>query len=177
MAGLGSLNRKARKAVGKSLEPDEEVLIAESGEYGALVATSKRIFVCKWGITSGAFFASQINSWDLRNVSGIEYRKGMTTKAIVVQAPGTVPVGKFGRMDKGPGSVWEAPNALFVSNPVDDSVAKLRRLIADHQSPGPRAPMASSDPAEQIRSLAALREEGLLTPDEFEAKKRQILGI
>jgi hypothetical protein len=57
----------------------------------------------KWGLTSGAAFGKQVNTWDLSNVSGIEHRKGMTTEAIVVQAAGAMPVTKFGRMDKGPG--------------------------------------------------------------------------
>jgi Short C-terminal domain/Domain of unknown function (DUF4429) len=34
-----------------------------------------------------------------------------------------------------------------------------------------------ADPAEQIRKLAQLRDEGLLTEDEFQAKKTQLLGL
>ena len=33
----------------------------------------------------------------------------------MVQTAGAQVVSKFGRMDKGPTSVWEAPNALFVT--------------------------------------------------------------
>jgi hypothetical protein len=177
MTGLEGLHKKAQKGIGKALEPGEEVLVAESGQQSALVATNKRIYVCKWGITTGtgAFFGSQVNSWDLLNVSGIEYRKGVVTKAIVIRTPGTLAVTKFGPMDKGRDSVWEAPNALFVKEEADETVGKLRQLVAKHQSP--TAPAAAADPATQIRNLAALRDEGLLTSEEFEAKKRQILGM
>jgi uncharacterized membrane protein YdbT with pleckstrin-like domain len=35
---------------------------------------------------------------------------------------------------------------------------------------------ANADPAEQLRRLAALRDEGVITPEEFEAKKADLLG-
>ena len=38
------------------------------------------------------------------------------------------------------------------------------------------APAASSD-VEQLQQLAALRDQGILTDEEFAAKKQQILGI
>jgi len=176
---LRGIHRKAQKAIGAALEPNETVLIVCDGEYGAIVATNRRIFICKWGITTGAMFGSQLSSWDLRNVAGIESRKGMTTSSVVIQTPGTVPVTKFGRMDNGAGSVWEAPNALFLKDEQGRLVAKLRELVADAHQAGTPATAATplTDPSDQIRSLALLRDEGLLTEDEFAAKKRQILGL
>ena len=35
----------------------------------------------------------------------------------------------------------------------------------------------TEDVADQIRRFASLRDEGLLTPEEFEAKKTQLLGL
>ena len=48
MAGLDELDKKAKKAIGEALEPDEEVQVAQDGEHGAIVATNRRIIVCKW---------------------------------------------------------------------------------------------------------------------------------
>ncbi len=46
------------------------------------------------------------------------------------------------------------------------------------QPAAPAAPAAGQpDPAEQIRKLAALRDDGILTEAEFTAKKAKILGI
>jgi hypothetical protein len=186
MSDLEQLHKKAQKAITGVLEPDERVLVARVGEDSALVATNRRILICKWGLQTGAMFSTQLNSWDLRNIAGIETRKGMTTASIVVQSAGTVPVTKFGRMDKGAGSVWEAPNALFIKTiktdkrTADDIAAELRRLVADAHGTGvtPQAmPVAAPDPADQIRKLAALRDEGLLSEEEFQAKKLQILGF
>jgi hypothetical protein len=105
----------------------------------------------------------------------------MTTEAIVVQAPGAAPVTKFGRMDKGSGTVWQAPNAIFVNKKKkqadQDVVGTLRKLVADHQGAGSRGATPNTDPVEQVRKFGQLREEGLLTDDEFEAKKRELLGL
>ena len=186
MAELSSLHKKAQKALAGALEPSESVLIAQPGESAALVATNRRILICKWGVTSGAMFGSQVNSWDLAHVTGIEYRKGMTTKAIVVQTAGAQVVTKFGRMDKGPMSVWEASNALFVSDGAGEAtVTALRQMVADHHRVGmPSSASAASaerssgsDAVEQIRKFAALRDEGLISEEEFQAKKKSILGI
>ena len=35
----------------------------------------------------------------------------------------------------------------------------------------------TGDSADEIRKLAALRDEGILAPGEFEAKKKKILGL
>lgn len=178
---LQGLGTKARRKVAQALNDDETVVVAHEGEYGAVVGTDKRILIVKWGVTTGSFLSTQANSWGLRQVTGIEAHQGMTTRALVVQASGAKPVTKFGRFDKGSESVAEASNALFVRD-VDALASQLRELIAAAHEPAPApvsapAPVAEVDTAEQIRKLAALRDEGLLTDEEFTAKKRQILGL
>ena len=44
------------------------------------------------------------------------------------------------------------------------------------QAPPPQAP-AEPDMTEQLQDLAKLHEQGILTDDEFQAKKKEILGI
>ena len=43
-------------------------------------------------------------------------------------------------------------------------------------APAPAAPAQQDDMAE-IQQLAAMKDQGILTDEEFEAKKKQILGI
>lgn len=87
----------------------------------------------------------------------------------------------FGRMDNSQGSVWHAPNAIFVkkSKKKDDQdvAGTLRRLVADHQGAGTGAATPSADPVEQVRKLGQLRDENLITEEEFQAKKRELLGL
>lgn len=50
---------------------------------------------------------------------------------------------------------------------------------ADEPAPGPAAASAQSAPdyTAELEKLAKLRDDGVITPEDFEAKKRQLLGI
>ena len=54
--------------------------------------------------------------------------------------------------------------------------AQLAELQAQQPAAAPAAP-PELDEAAQIQKYAALKGQGLLTEEEFEAKKKQILGI
>jgi hypothetical protein len=83
--------------------------------------------------------------------------------------------------------VWEAPNALFVAgNGGEATAAVLREMISDHhlgddRSPAPRVQVAEApstdDVVGEIRKFAGLRDEGLITEEEFQAKKHKLLGL
>jgi hypothetical protein len=176
---LNSLKPAVREAIQSNLQPGETVEVLLVGEWNqTLVATSKRAFIFKKGLMTGSFFRKQATSWDFRNISGIELHRSMTMAAVVIQVPGVAPVTEIGRLSKGPNSVWEAPNAVVVNSAAsaEPLVARLRELIAQAQSPTSSVPANDRpDAIEQIRKLAELRDAGILSEAEFEAKKRQLL--
>ena len=57
-----------------------------------------------------------------------------------------------------------------------DQVAYDEQLAVQHAAAAPVAP-AEPDYAAELEQLAQLKAQGILTEEEFEAKKRQILGI
>ena len=60
---------------------------------------------------------------------------------------------------------------------------RTSRRMADQQAPQQAAPppppaaAAPPDDMAQIQQLATMKDQGLLTEEEFQAKKKQILGI
>ena len=64
-----------------------------------------------------------------------------------------------------------------------DQEARIEELEAQqYQQQAPPAPVAAAAPAEadyteELAQLAKLHEQGILTDDEFAAKKKEILGI
>ncbi|MBM0255754.1 SHOCT domain-containing protein [Micromonospora sp. 4G55] len=54
--------------------------------------------------------------------------------------------------------------------------AELLRARAG-QRPAATAVPSQPDPLDQLRKLAELRDAGIVTAEEFEAKKRQLLGL
>jgi Short C-terminal domain len=55
-------------------------------------------------------------------------------------------------------------------------VVGLARRQAKAQQPGAEPPAAPADPVAQLKELAALKEQGALTDEEFTAQKARILG-
>jgi hypothetical protein len=47
----------------------------------------------------------------------------------------------------------------------------------DPNAPPPQAAPAEPEYMAELQQLATLRDQGILTPEEFEAKKKQILGV
>jgi hypothetical protein len=94
----------------------------------------------------------------------------------------------FGR--RGPGLVRAAATTAVVAGTAgavrhrqdqkyaaQDQAAYDQQIAAQQQAaPAPAAP-AEPDYAAELEQLAQLKNQGILTEDEFQAKKKQILGI
>jgi hypothetical protein len=58
-----------------------------------------------------------------------------------------------------------------------DAIVQQFRGLKSHAAPQTAAPAEPvSDPIEQLERLAALRDQGILTDEEFQAKKTKLLG-
>jgi hypothetical protein len=85
-------------------------------------------------------------------------------------------------MDERRSAVVEANRALaaWKRDPSDPSLAALEAANERLRATGAGVPIegqaAPDDPIDQIRRLAELRDQGAITPEEFEAKKRELLG-
>lgn len=165
MAKLNKLIRQSRE----HLEADEDVVAAVQGAYetkilgsdnvraGAFIATDRRL----------VFFAKKLIGFELEvfpygKISSIEMSKGLMGHKITVFASGNTATMKW--IQKGE---------------VDKFVSYIRERISSQGQPTtatPHAPQPQpADPVDQIRKLAELKEQGILTEEEFERKKRELL--
>jgi membrane protease subunit (stomatin/prohibitin family) len=88
---------------------------------------------------------------------------------------------------RGPGLVGVAARTAVVAGTataVSGRVAQRQqsKYVEQQQTQAPAepaaaAPAAESDYVAELEQLGQLRDQGILTPEEFEAKKKQILGI
>ena len=95
----------------------------------------------------------------------------------------------FGR--RGPGLVRVAATTAVVAGTAgavrhrqDQKHAAQDQAAYDQQmaeqqaaAPPPPAPPAADDPYAELQKLAELKAQGIITEEEFEAKKKQLLGI
>jgi hypothetical protein len=182
----GDLHKRARQALNENLASGEEVrVILNMGRRtrkAAIIATDRRLFVFKTGLNSGATFGSKFSSFDYRNVSGISLHTGAMTGSAVIDVAGAAPVGSsyWGNRNNDP---WKAQNAIPIVRPYDDAkrqVAAIRQLITDwhDRAVAPQSPAVETqtgDVVDQIRRLGELRDAELITAEEFEAKKTELL--
>ena len=176
------LKKKVKQGLEANVSPNEVIRVIVVGAHGqAIIGTDTRAFVCKPGFMAGASFGAEVTSWGYQNLLGVQLHKGMMTGSVVLQGPGQS--GKkssyWGGKDDDPA---KAPNAIPVAGnwkTVNERVARLRQLIdASHAGPSPGSSGTASvaSPADELRKLADLHTEGLLTSEEFEAAKAKILG-
>ena len=71
-------------------------------------------------------------------------------------------------------------NSVMFNKKQQKDFESIKRAIDEKirqtNSPVPRAPVVVSE-LDEIEKLVSLRDRGILTPDEFEAKKKQLLGL
>lgn len=184
---VGDLHPKAQSALKENLMPDEAVRVILLGvrRNAAMIATDSRIFIFKTGVAAGATFGSKFASFDYRNVSGVTLHTGAMTGSAVLDIAGAAPVGSsyWGNKNNDP---WKAQNAIPIARPYEPAkteIGKVRHLIAawhDGQSrsgavSGESKSSSSEDIVDQIKRLGDLRDQGVLTAEEFNTKKTELL--
>jgi len=160
MANLEKLTRKAKE----HLELGEEIIIGIKGSYetkilgndstrsGILLATNKRII----------FYAKKLTGYDLEvfpysTITSIEMGKGILGHKITFFASGNKATLKW---------IKEGDFQKFVSE-VKNRIGKKEEAEAISE------PVV--DIPTQIKKLSELKDQGILTEEEFETKKKELL--
>lgn len=136
------------------------------GEIGLLIATKKRlIFIDK---------TSSINSWDYNDVTHVSVPKKSWTGYKFSFNTSNEYVELSGIMEGDPDTFVAyikkmKENASKVTKQSSSDEIKQKNVVAPEEN--------TDFIIEEIRKYAALKEEGILTDEEFTLKKKQLLGI
>ena len=141
------------------LHGDEEVLQLGQGKYGdkmgIIVLTNKRLFFFE-----KSWAAQTVEEFPLKSISSVSVESKRTGEKLKIHASGNV--SEIEQMFHGHG---------------DEVARQIRGLIAERDAPvAAAAPAAQPDAIEQIRRLAELKDAGVLSDEEFAAKKTQLLN-
>ncbi len=132
---------------------------------------------------AGASFGSELTSWTYRNLTGVQIHTGMMSGAVVLQGPGqTGARTSYWKSDDS--DPHKAPNAIPLTRPFDrarEGVAQLSRIIDEahrrDSAPPVSAPATNGvSVVDELRKLADLRAEGLVTDEEFATLKAKLLS-
>jgi curved DNA-binding protein CbpA len=178
---LDAVPPKARKHVESEIHEGEEVLAVIVGASSqTIVALQTRLFIVKPGFMAGSAFGSRVTSFDYRNITAIEVNKKLVTAVIEV-----ISAGYQGSMathffsTKEGVDPYQLSNCLPLNRTQTDAagraVALIRQRIGQLQNPTAAQPTSASL-ADELAKLAELRQQEVLSAEEFDAAKKRLLA-
>jgi hypothetical protein len=197
---LGQVSTPAAKAIQRQSHDGPPWLVLApasvvAGAAGVLAAWDDRLSIIKAGLAAswvaGSLGGERTGTFFFTEITGIEYNSGIMQGVLEVLTPsyrGGVTKDFWG----GTGSTTSESNPMVQNNTLPlakssynaaiSDINELRRRISEVKagSSTPAVQQAAPSPtaaAEEIKALADLRDQGILTEQEFAAKKAQILGL
>ena len=180
---MEKLHARAQKLLEQGLGKEEPVLGRINGidDTQCLVLTDQRAIIVKIGWRSGQTLGGKVTSFEYRNISSVEVRASILTGTFEISSGGMQgPERSYYSANKADGA-WHAPNTIPISKqqqPRFQQVASFireRARLATQSVAQPVLPTAPDIP-DQLRKLAELKDQGILTEAEFNAKKTELLA-
>jgi hypothetical protein len=161
------LVRKEIKRLTDYLAVDEELITAASGIYedhtGLLAVTDRRLLFLDEGIVR-----KRLEEFHYSRISSAQWKSGMVMAEVKIFASSNVAV---------IGHIAPKERAQEIAGYISRRIAEGSTSQQPAAEPvASESPALTADPIEQIRRLAELRDLGVVTADEFETKKTQLLG-
>lgn len=168
----------AGKELQQALLPGEQVLGWAEGKMGShLVATDRRALIVKVGASSGGFFGRKVTVYPYTQLSSVDLRVGVLNCYALLSGPGSQ---AQTLMDINAQMLADNSCAFYRGSEkaFRAVVDILRERMQAAQSAAPTVPTdaAGASIPDQIAQLARLRDTGILSPAEFEAKKAELLA-
>jgi hypothetical protein len=174
---MDKLHRRGGRLLTETLTPGENVVAKINGVTNtqSLVLTDERVLIVKVGWTAGQTLGGKVTSFSYRNITSVEVRSSIISGVFEIAAGGVQGAERPAHGAKS--TAWDVPNAIPISKrqvPIFQQAANVIRARSDQAAVAPKS--ATPDPIVQLQQLAQLRDQGILTDVEFEAKKVEILA-
>jgi hypothetical protein len=140
---------------------ETKIMGSDTVRNGVLIATDRRV----------VFYAKKLGGFDLEsfpfgNISSFEHGKSMMGHNIAFHASGNAVQVK-----------WLQPATEFAAFlDVVKEAMNAKHLVARSEPAAPATTAPSSDVFELLKQLGALRDAGVISTDDFEAKKAELLA-
>ncbi|SMC17083.1 Short C-terminal domain-containing protein [Clostridium acidisoli DSM 12555] len=165
-----------------NLSNDEKVLLWLKGTNKEwLICSDKQVFIIKKGFMTGHTFGSGVFQMPYKNIAGATVNYHLLSGYFELSAGGMQNTAKsYWSNDKG-SDPKQAPNCISITskslaNEFREACTFINNKIGESStSQTSQTPHYSNNIPEQIRKLAELKQSGILTDDEFETKKKELL--
>ncbi len=177
---MNPLGKKEAAQLALAMIPGEKVLSQCVGMKGqSLVVTDKKVMIIKTGWMAGSSFGAKATTFDFRTITSVEVRTGPITGAFSLSAGGVSQKDRTYWGQQG-NDAYKSPDAIPIAKAqapeFQRAAALIRELAARSLGSQQQAAPVAPDPLDQLKKLAELRDAGVLTAAEFDAKKADLLS-
>lgn len=180
---IGKISKKANKITAENMSPGEITFFKIQGLSGdTLVVTSNKVLIVKTGLGAIAIgtLGSSVKTFALDMITGVDQKKGMMSGHIEFTVPG-VAENKSGGFLNAAASENVFQYEKQYHDEIVQAVNRIRELSQQARqpkaAPAPApAPQEQDDIPAQIRKLAELKAQEILTEEEFVEKKKELLS-
>jgi hypothetical protein len=162
---MGFMVRREMKKLPELLAEDEDALNLARGEYdgreGLIVVTDRRVMFVEQGMIRHNF-----EDFPYEKVNSVKTESGMRSGKITIYASGNKAELK---------DIHPKARVPEIGDYVRTRISGGSQATAATTTPAESTAMSDA-PAEQLKKLAGLRDAGIVTNEEFEAKKAEILA-
>ena len=173
---VAALPERLERALERVLERDEVVEIKLKGAFKeGLICTDRRVLIIKGGFMTGHLFGTNVFQLPYSRVGSVEVTYHMLTGYFEISAGGMQNTGKRYWSTKSSEQPHKAPNCIALTGkPQADMFNRAATFILTRvHEPQDRSRSTQSDP---LAKLLSMRDDGLVSPEEFEAKRREIIA-
>lgn len=160
------MNREV-KEIASMIKSDEIIGTGTTTKYGnsmgVLVATNKRVIY-----VSKVLFNITIEEFYYNKISSVQYKNTLTSGELEMFFSGTWFRFHFHTLTKPQGQKL----ANYIKEQINDLTNTLSKPVINQTTI-----VTQLDPIDQLEKLAHLKEKGIISEEEFNAKKKQILGL
>lgn len=180
---MHTIGDKERAQLLQTLTPGEKVLSQCVGVKGqTLVVTDRKVLIIKTGWMAGSALGAKVTAFDYRTITSVEIRTGPVMGALSISSGGVRQVDRTYWDVNSPNGAFKSPDAIPIAKiqapDFQKAAALIRELAASGsaRSASPQLTASSPNPIEQLKGLGDLRAAGVITPEEFETKKAELLA-
>lgn len=164
---------ECEKAAIAALGIDPEGAFRAVGVNGELVVTPKKVVIVRRGLLQGQRGNKEI---DIKSITAVQLKRAGTVFS------GYLQIAYTGSIESKSHSIFDAAkdeNTVMFTRDQEPAFVRAKEMIEQYreQAASAATAAATTSTADELAKLADLVERGFLTREEFEAKKKQLLGL
>jgi hypothetical protein len=176
-----ALSGKMKKALDGVLQQGEQVLDQIEGlRHQGAVLTNRRVIVAKSGVNAGAVFGAKVTSFPFDLVASIEVQTSGVRTVLIVQSAGDKSQSGFLSGRQLGNDVWSSANTVPFNRGDRDRAQRFAehasRIRAEAVNSRGSSQPGQPSVADELQKLAALKDSGVLSEEEFAAQKAKLLS-